>query len=176
MNKITQQLRCISLIGIVCTTQWARADVVAEVNLQFKATLINRSCEVAAGSKNFNVNLKNWVIQNFQKAGDRTQAIPFSIQLANCSAAAVSITFKGEASAVDSTLLALDPQSTATNVAIEILDDTQARINLDHASPVKNVLGQQNPLLNFYANYIVTGTGIRAGSANAAVNFVLNYE
>lgn len=176
MQNLVQSLRLMILISAVTASIGVSADPVAKINLRFKAVLTDRSCEVSTDSKNINVNLNSWVVQDFPQAGNRTTPVPFSIQLAHCNAANVSITFKGQSAQSDASLLALSAQSTANNVAIEILDKSKKRITLGQPSPVENVTGQENPRLNFFANYISTANNIGAGSANATANFELNYD
>lgn len=159
---------------------WGAIDTVqalelATANLTFKSNLIQRSCEVSDESSHLTVELKKWSTRELYQSGDKTQPIPFTIQLKNCLANNLSVTFQGQGDATDSTLLALDQNAGASNVAIEILDENTQRISL--SVPVKYENNDDSNLqLNYAARYISTATRVGAGSANATANFILSYD
>lgn len=169
-------LKNITILSSLIISASVHADPVAKVNLRLKAMLYESSCEVVSDSSIINVNLGTWATNDFKETGDRTGKIPFSIQLKNCNAKNMSITFNGQADSKNSELLSLNSNSTAKNIAIEILDQVEKRLVIGKASANIDVHDEKMPKLVFYANYIATADEIFAGTANATATFVLNYH
>ena len=163
------------LCALFCSIKFSHAAELASTNLTFKSNLTQRSCELTDESQSFVVDLKTWSTRDLYKIGDKTQSIPFAIQFKNCVAQHISVTFMGQGDTSDVTLLALDKNSDASNVAIEILDHESQRIDLTVPKKYDND-NNPNLRLNFAARYISTGNTVIAGTANATANFVVEYD
>ncbi|OTG85261.1 hypothetical protein B9T31_12325 [Acinetobacter sp. ANC 4558] len=152
------------------------ADPVVKVNLRFKAMIIDRSCTVSSESQNINVALGRWGTKNMTDIGDQTRPISFIINLSDCSATNVSLSFKGQKDLSNPQLLALSNESTAGNVAIQILDQDRKLLPLETSTRPIIVGSSKNLQLSFFANYIATRKNVTAGTADSIANFVLNYD
>ncbi|MDQ8934215.1 fimbrial protein [Acinetobacter rudis] len=153
------------------------ADPLVKVNLRFKAMIVDRTCTVSPESQNINVALGTWGTKNMMNVGDQTRPIPFTIRLSDCSAKTVSLSFKGPQDSNNTQLLALSKDSTATNVAIQILDKDRQLLAIDtFTQPAVVDSTNKNIQLNFFANYFATRQNVTAGTANSTANFVLNYD
>ncbi|MEC5317762.1 fimbrial protein [Brenneria populi subsp. brevivirga] len=148
-------------------------------NIQLTVTLLANSCIVSQDSANQTVDLGSWASKQFIGESKSPQPTRFIITLQDCGAAAsgVQVTFTGTQDAQDSSLLALSSDSTATNVAVAILDKDRNRIPLGQASEVYTLSANSNSeQLAFYGQYVRTGAAVTPGSANADATFTLNYQ
>lgn len=162
-------------IALICSFS-VSADPVSKVNLRIKALIIDRSCSVDPNSTDIRLDLGNWASKQFQRSGDKTKAIPFSIYLKECNYDTVKIAFRGVADSFDSRYLSIDRSSTATNVAIEILDKEKKLLPLTVYSPLQKPSVEGTSRFDFFANYIVTSGAVTAGTANSVATFELNYD
>ncbi len=161
---------------LMSTTVTVFADQVAVINLRLKAEIIDQSCTVASDSQNINVPLGKWLTTSLVNVGDRTTSIPFSIQILDCKAQAVSVSFVGPTDQTNTNYLALNNTATAGNVAIEILDKDRQILPMGSFSTPENSGNSDSLELNFFANYISTRGQVTAGNADATANFVLSYH
>ncbi len=163
------------ICALLCSLNISHAAELDRANLTFKSNLTKRSCELSEESQNLAVDLKTWSTKDLYKIGEKTQSIPFAIQFKNCVAQHIRVTFMGQGDSSDVTLLALDANSAASHVAIEILDHEAQRVDLKMPKQYDND-NNPNLRLNFAARYISTGNPVIAGSANATANFVVEYD
>lgn len=164
------------IVGCVLCAPVLHADPLVKINLRFKAMIVDRTCTVSPESQNINVALGTWGTKNMVNVGDQTRPIPFSIRLTDCSAKNVSLSFKGLQDTTNPQFLALSDDSTATNVAIQILDKDRQLLPIETFTKPVAVDTNKNLQLNFFANYFATRKNVTAGTANSTANFVLNYD
>ncbi|MDX5627704.1 MULTISPECIES: fimbrial protein [unclassified Brenneria] len=148
-------------------------------NVQLTVTVLANSCVVSQDSVNKTVDLGNWASKQFIGAQQSPYPTRFQITLEDCGAATtgVQVTFTGTQDANDSTLLALNSDSTAANVAVAILDKDRNRIAIGQPSEVYALTaGGGNQPLTFYGQYVRTGAAVTPGSANADATFTLSYQ
>ncbi|CPR21579.1 fimbrial protein [Brenneria goodwinii] len=148
-------------------------------NMQLTVTVIANSCVVSQDSVNKTVDLGSWASKQFIGTQKSPEATPFQINLEDCAAAAtgVQVTFSGTQDATDGTMLALSSDSTATNLAVEILDKDRNQIPLGQASEVYALTANASSAsLMFYGRYVRTGAAVTPGSANADATFTLSYQ
>jgi type 1 fimbria pilin len=154
----------------------SNADPLVKINLRFKALIVDRTCTVAPESKSIDVALGTWGTKNIINIGDQTRPIPFSIRLLDCTAKNVSVSFDGPKYATNPQFLALSNESTAKNVAIQILNKDRLQLPMETLTSPVNINNSKNLELIFFANYIAIGKNVSAGSANSTANFILNYD
>ncbi|GAB3042035.1 fimbria assembly protein [Acinetobacter apis] len=171
MNMLKFAITCCLLYAPIL-----HADPLVKVNLRFKALIIDRTCTVAADSQNINVPLGTWGTKNMLNVGDQTRMIPFTIRLLDCTAKNVSLAFRGSQNTINPNLLALSKDSTASHVAIQILDSNQKLLPLETFTQPQLVNENKSLQMNFFANYIATQEKVTAGTANSTATFVLNYD
>lgn len=150
-----------------------------QINLEIKATIVAATCSVSADSKNKTIEMGTWGVKQFTATPAAGPAVPFIINLENCGAAAsgVVVTFRGTPSPQNSTLLALNGESTATHLALALLDHNRQRISLGQPGPVYSLTpGERSAALEFYAQYYATGGQVTAGTANADATFSVEYQ
>lgn len=175
-RRIIRQLIALMACGISLTPCYAD---LAQINLEIKATIVSATCTVSAESKNKTIDMGTWAVKQFTATAGPGPAVPFTINLENCGAAAsgVAVTFQGTADSQDNTLLALNGSSTATHLGLALLDHNRQRIPLGQAAPVYALaVGERNAALEFYAQYYATGGNVTAGSANADATFFVEYQ
>lgn len=153
----------------------SKAASVAQVNIKFSANIINWSCTVSAGSQNIAVNLGSWNSNLFKGAGSKTSPVYFSINLIGCNSNFVTTTFSGEAESTNSNYLSLSGDSTAKNIAIQILNKDKILLPLNRESNYFSVDASGNAVLGFYANYITTAETVGPGTAKGDASFTINY-
>ena len=144
------------------------------VEITLHGNIVASSCTVSEGDDNQTIVLGDWAVKNFTDSGVRSQPVYFGIALTDCSASTAELTFSGSQDSSSAELLALDSDSTAENIAIEILDADKNRVPLNQ-SVSTTIDSDGNAAYTFYANYISTGT-VSAGTANGTLTFTINYS
>ncbi|MDX5627702.1 MULTISPECIES: fimbrial protein [unclassified Brenneria] len=148
-------------------------------NMRLTATLVSNSCAVSVASQEQTVNMGTLAAKQFSAGKAGADPVRFAVNLERCGSAvsSVSATFSGTADANDSTLLALNSESTAAHVGIAILDKDRNRIPLGGASEQYPLTaGVSNAQLVFYGQYVATQDSVTAGSANGDATFTLTYQ
>lgn len=162
--------------GLLLANGYALANnSLGQVNIKLYGTIVDFTCVAEAGDSAKSVSLGRWPTRQLSVAGNRTQAMPFTLKLQGCPPGAASVTFTGKADAHDGELLALNEASRASNVAVEIRDQDKTRLPLRQASQEVNVDAQGNAVMMFYANYIATANDPQPGRADADATFMINY-
>lgn len=126
----------------------------------------------------------SWAVRSAKlaTAGSTSSSVGFNIQLDDCDttvATKASVAFAG--TAIDSsntTVLALQNSAagSATNVGVQILDNTGTPLALDGATfSAATTLNDGTNIIPFRARYYATGAAT-AGIANADATFKVQYE
>lgn len=166
---------CLLLLGWVTGNALADDSLLGTINIELRGNVVDYSCYIQAGDDNKTVELGRWATKQLRNAGSVTQSIPFTLKLTGCPPGFASMTFSGSKAGNNPDLLALNGTSSATNVAVELRDESKTRLPLEKASPGVKVDANGNVVLTFFANYIATSDNPGAGSANADATFVINY-
>ncbi|MHC3772536.1 type 1 fimbrial major subunit FimA [Pantoea agglomerans] len=153
--------------------------------VHFKGKLVAAPCSVSTDTSDQEVKLGEYTTHHFKSAGVLGSIVPFQIKLEDCDtsvATTAAVAFSGRADATDATLLAVDQDlsssnsGTATNIGIQILDNTSAVVKLDGSTFTdKTTLIDGENILKFAAQYKSTGVAT-AGDANADANFIMQYN
>ncbi|WP_430673360.1 fimbria assembly protein [Klebsiella aerogenes] len=167
---------CIFLSILFFIDVQSYAVILGKTNIELKGTIVDLGCDINISDKNKIVNLGSWSTHQLRKTGDRSSSVSFTISLTGCPNGEVSAKFNGVGDLQDSSLLAINKDSSARNVAIEILDGSKKRVPLGDSSHNIHVDGNGNARLQFYANYYVLSNNPTAGSANSDAVFTINYE
>lgn len=146
-----------------------------DANIKFTANIITWSCTIGTSSQDITVALGDYPDYYFKSAGQTTPAKYFSISLSECNNTSVTTTFSGTADSANSHYLALNSDSTAKNIAVEILDSDKTVLPLNTESAAVTIDSNESATLGFWANYISTADSITGGSANADATFTINY-
>ena len=148
--------------------------VMAEINIELRATVVNLGCAVESADSNQTVDLGRWLTSHLQTAGSTTPPVPFSIRLKGCPPGSVSVTFLGKA-ASGTMYLALNDSVMAQKLAIELRDGNRQPLALDTASQPVKIDSHGDSILQFYANYIALEDNPPAGAAKSDATFMINY-
>ncbi|KAA8995382.1 fimbrial protein [Affinibrenneria salicis] len=151
----------------------------ADSYIQINGNLTSNTCAVSTDSQNKTVDMGTVATKQFLAASHALAPVRFALVLENCGAAvsSVSTTFTGSADQDDATLLALNSESTATNVGIAILDKERNRIPLGSASEQYPLTASASSVqMVFYGQYVATQNSVTAGTANGDVTFTLSYQ
>ncbi|OLF52898.1 type 1 fimbrial major subunit FimA [Pseudomonas chlororaphis] len=150
--------------------------------VHFKGEVVNGACAVDAGSIDQTVQLGQVRSASLAATGQTSSAVGFNIQLNDCDITTLktaAIGFSG--AAVNSTnpnILGLQGSAAggATNVGVQILDNTGSPMTLDgSAAGAKYTLSEGTNILPFQARYFATGVAT-AGTANADATFKVQYD
>ncbi|MFZ4834020.1 fimbrial protein [Rouxiella sp. Mn2063] len=143
--------------------------------------VLDNTCEVDVGSKNFTVNLGASPSKQFSRVGDPSPAVRFSIVFLRCDASAqkVKVGFTGTADSNNASLLKIDALSgSASGIGVQILDSGLKAIPLNAAQSElnwNNVTAGQRNVLTFYSRMMATQTPVSAGTVSATATFTLEY-
>lgn len=151
--------------------------------VHFTGEIVNAACAVSTESSNQTVDLGQYRTARLAVAGDKTTPVPFQIKFVDCDPtvqATAAVAFYGQSVTSNANLLSVAAGGTnstaATNVGIEIADDTSKILGVTGASfstPKTLITGDNT--LQFSARYVATGAST-PGQANADATFVVKYE
>jgi len=146
--------------------------------LQITATIVAKTCNVSANSKNKSIEMGRVAGKTFLNS-DHSPPVVFYINLEKCSAATkgLKVTFSGDTDSKNNTLLALKGGDAAKNIGIAILDWNSQRLPIGQPSsfiPLES--GSDEVAMKFYSQYVATGGGIIPGPANADATFAIEYQ
>lgn len=149
--------------------------------VKFTGNILDAACTVDIG-ENSTIPVVLGDVQKSAFTGDGSQAATtkFTVKLKACPAGVdkATVKFYGSSYSGDDNYIALDAAAdTATGVAIQIKDKTQTVVPLAVDSQVYALLPDVENDLDFYASYVQRGaTAVGKGSANATVNFTVDYQ
>ncbi|WP_276851169.1 fimbria assembly protein [Enterobacter oligotrophicus] len=169
-------IRLVAVALLALHIQAQATTALGEINIQLYGNIVDFTCVAEGSDSDKTVSLGTWPTKQLNTTGSRTQAVPFTLKLTGCPPGAASITFSGKADGSDSSLLALNDASAASNVAVEIRDRDKTRLALQQASQEVAVDAEGNAELSFYANYIATADNPQPGRADADATFMINYN
>jgi len=172
-----QPFRLLTSLTLLILSPFTQADLVnsSTANIEFTVNIVTWSCTISTSSQDITVNLGDYPDYYFKSAGQTTPAKYFSISLSDCNNTSVTTTFSGTADSANSHYLALNSNSTAKNIAVEILDNDKTALPLNTESAAVTVDSSGSATLGFWANYISTADSITGGSADADATFTINY-
>lgn len=150
--------------------------------VHFKGEIVSAACAVDAGSVDQTVQLGQVKLSKLATPGSTSSAVGFNIKLDDCDtniATKASVAFSGTAvDATNNSVLALQNSAAggATNVGVQILDQTGAPLVLDGATfSAATTLNDGTNVIPFQARYYATGE-VSPGTANADATFKVQYE
>lgn len=150
--------------------------------VHFKGEVVNAACAVDAGSVDQTVQLGQVRSAKLATTGSTSSAVGFNIQLDDCDTSVstkASVAFSGTAvDTINTTVLALQSSAagSATNVGVQVLDNTGTPLALDGATfSAATTLIDGTNIIPFQARYYATGAAT-AGTANADATFKVQYE
>ncbi|EFA6392905.1 fimbrial protein [Escherichia coli] len=154
----------------------SRADL-GVTNLYMRATLIHPACVLSTDSINKTVSLGVWSARQFEQTPSALPMTRFTINLENCGPTpAVKVSWTGKADIINSKLFSLTEDSTAKNVAVELLDWNRNRIPPGYTTPYYSFeMNASAVSIPFYVRYVRTGNNVTAGTANSLATFTLDY-
>lgn len=172
----------LSVLSLGSLAAHAATTTVNGGSVHFKGEVVNAACAVDAGSVDQTVQLGQVRAAKLATAGSTSTAVGFNINLNDCDtsvATKASVAFSGTAiSSSNNTVLALQSSAAggATNVGVQILDNTGTPLALDGASfSAASPLSDGPNTLPFQARYFATGAAT-AGQANADATFKVQYQ
>lgn len=148
--------------------------------VNFTGNITDAVCEVAnSPSAPLQVPMGDVSKTEFDAAGATAAPQGFTLVLRNCPVTAhnAMIEFDGTSVTGNNAILALTPVAgVATNVGIQISDDTNTVVPLYTASKGYPLSSTNDNELKFVARYISTDTTVSPGSADATANFSVTYN
>lgn len=146
-----------------------------KINFELRGTVVAVTCKVDTPDQDKYVDLRSWDIKKLVNPPYVTKSIPFKIKITGCPDTNVSISFTGAKDNSNTELLALDSDSTASGVGIEILDTLNKRLPMNNNSKYVRTSEHGDAVISFSARYVATGKP-EPGSANAVSEFTLTYD
>ncbi|EEM2539784.1 fimbrial protein [Salmonella enterica subsp. enterica serovar Morehead] len=172
----------LSVLSLTSASALADTTTVNGGTVHFKGEVVNAACAVDAGSVDQTVQLGQVRSAKLATAGSTSSSVGFNIQLNDCDTSVstkAAVAFSG--TAVDTThtsVLALQGSAagSATNVGVQILDNTGTPLVLDGATfSTATTLNDGTNIIPFQARYYATGAAT-AGIANADATFKVQYQ
>ncbi|ALX93575.1 fimbrial protein [Serratia fonticola] len=171
-----KQLYILCLLSLFST----RETLAADSTISISGNVRDNACTVAAGSKDFVVDLMNNATKQLFRVGAVTPMVPFNIVFDRCSSAAIGVKvgFTGGADNDNPALLKIDSGG-AEGMGIQILDNNKDPIALNATSSTLEwspLTGGQSNTLYFYARLMATRSPVTAGQVRATANFTLEFQ
>lgn len=148
-----------------------------DTRINYTGRITAETCFVQAASNSQTVDMGEFSVADFAKAGDVSPVKRFTVVLERCTAGirAARVTFSGTLNAADRNLIALTPGTDAARgLGIELLNANNQRIVPGTA--VRQPVGPGTTTLNYGLRYRATGTNAGPGRANAVILFDVDYE
>lgn len=171
MNK---SLIMLSLLLSTTLPAWA-----VDGTINFTGAITDTACKVDGASANQNVTLGTVASSGFSGAGSVAAPTKFSIILTDCPASATTaqVSFDGNTSGTNPTLLSLGSGQTASNVGVAIYEeDGTTQIPVGVHSKAWNLSAKNANTLNYIAKYMATASTVGQGTANATTSFTVVYN
>ena len=150
--------------------------------VNFTGELRKGACTIRPGDEDISMNLGD-VVNRYLYLNSRTAGEPFSLHLEGCDLSVVdgvTVTFSGTGSAPLSGLLALDPGSTASGIAIGLESQTGQLLALNTESPEYPLSpGNSEVALRVYVQGepdAIANRSINLGTFSATATFGLSYQ
>lgn len=147
----------------------------SDINIKLSGNIVALGCTVDPEDVDKTVSLGDWATKQLRYPSGHSGPVAFRIHLTGCTASGVTLAFTGTKDTTDSTLLALNDDSTASGVAVEIMDAAHRRIAMGESAERVVVDSQGDAILNFSARYQAVAAPT-AGTAHADSEFTLTYD
>lgn len=175
-------MKLIILLPIILAGTMNFKNARAADNVHFSGALVSEPCTLPDSESDIKLDFSS-VIEKSLYQNQRTKSQQFEIHLKDCDPAlmdTVSVTFEGSADAELTTMLALDPSSSAKGVAIglELVDGTPLAINQTGTYQPLNY-GDNSLIFNAYIQAkpsAISQKEIVAGDFSAISTFILEYQ
>lgn len=164
------------IAGITLTGQ----AMAVENNLKFNGTLVSEPCDLDPATSDLTVDFKS-VIKKYLYINNRTESIPFTINLINCDismGSSVIFTFKGaESQSLPGTL---SVSGSASGIAIGMETQQGVAIPFNQPTPATTLVNGNNTLI--FGAYVagepdaIKNQTIAAGNFTAIATFEMNYQ
>ncbi|MEX7606156.1 fimbrial protein [Enterobacter asburiae] len=151
-------------------------------NVHFSGALVAEPCTLPDEYSDVQLDFGSVILKSLYQY-QRTKSLPFTIRLEECDPSLmslVSVTFEGTPDDQLSTLLALDPSSTAKGVAIGLEQSDGTSLDINKNGQFQQLTQGENTL-KFLA-YVqikpdaLTNKSVSAGDFSAIATFKLNYQ
>lgn len=185
--------KCTTLCGSSLLLMMAVASAQAsDGQVEFTGSINDNACTISSENVKKSVDMGQVRLMDFANTvGATAGAVPFSISLENCSTATMknaAITFSGQQSATDPTILGMTGANQVKGVGIQINDArTGNKLPLNTAS-TDYVLRPQSNTFDFTASYVRLAadaegadgkpgiSAIGTGEVNALASFDVTYK
>lgn len=154
----------------------------ADVTVNLNGKVVAQTCNVVAGDENQTVEFQPFNQGDFRTKGDVSYEEKIKVSIEGCTAIKqVGYRFSGEPDPVDNELLKVlgdGASTTATGLAIEILNPAKSRIKLnqDYILNDVSVVGCRSFDFSFYLRFKSVDAVITAGDASSILYLDFNYE
>ncbi|HET6632070.1 MAG TPA: fimbrial protein [Rhodanobacteraceae bacterium] len=164
------------LAGTVSADQYSGTDGTITIN----GTVVPQTCTVANGGA-VTVNLPDVLQTALATAGNTAGDTAFSIDISDCDAALGNVQALFTGGNINSTNGRLDNSGTAANVQVQILNGSDAVMDLSGAtmsaqSQLVTTLSGGDASIAYTARYYANGGAAGAGDVQATVDFTLTYN
>lgn len=167
----------LNLLYLLCLSAFSSFTYAGGPELNFSVSIVKRSCGVTVGEETKNVDLGTNAAKSLKTRGERSVKKQIKFVLSKCPEnGKVFITLSGIADPQDSSLLRLNPHpNLAKNLAIEISDENNNRVEINKPSSKYSADRNGNLTIDLYANYYAFGPST-AGIANSTAYFLVQYD
>lgn len=151
-------------------------------NVHLSGALVAEPCKIPDADTDIHIDMGNVIAKSLYQY-QRTKSQPFTIHLQDCElslASSVSVSFEGTADDELTSLLKLEPSSTASGVALGIENNAGNLVEVNIASPAVQLVNNDNTL-EFKAFIqalpsAMANKNLAEGGFTFITKFVLNYQ
>lgn len=174
------KLKIAALASAIAATAFTGTAMAYDVRIDINGQLTSSTCKIDAGTgqQTKTVNLPTLSTNSLSTAGSYAGRTPLTLSISNCEAE-TKATVKFEASNVNvtpaGTLRNLEKADAATNVEVQLLNDSATVLNLNTDSPVYNIKDGQGSM-TFYAQYYSPNGKATSGKVSSYIEMSMNYN
>ncbi|MEK0207318.1 fimbrial protein [Klebsiella michiganensis] len=169
-------MKAVTLFFVFISAFWVKISLAYDVQLNVTGHITASGCILDSESEVIDVDMKDINITQLVQPNNRVQMTPFTIRLKECAASVSSavVTLSGAPDDANSDFLSL-AEGGASGVAIKIMDEDKKIIPINTTSKNYFLTQGDTMVLQFYAQYVATGSTLRAGNANSTATYVVSF-
>lgn len=168
-----------SAIALAASTLiFASSAYAADGTITFTGDIVASTCKINGGTNDQTVALGKVSTTALKGAGTQAAGTLFTIALTGCGDTFTSAQVKFDATknTVNSDLIALSGDSTATGVGIGVFESDGVTYVTPYVATKAQAIKDGAATFSYVAKYVATGDTVTAGTANSSATFTIIYN
>lgn len=174
MNKTLLATSMIAVLSLPI-----QAAIAADGTITFTGDITNTTCNISVNGRNSSTTIvfEPISVSALSKAGEVANELPVTLTLTNCQNPTENVRALFDSAETDSITGNLKNKGSATNVQVQLMDNTRKPIKLGDGSQANGPsfkIVNELATLDYFARYYATDK-VEAGDVSTVVNYSLSY-